>query len=124
MVDAYHIIGEDLQLDADNDLALVSEVDETNQRILRRLLTAKGGYIWHPTFGAGLQRYVGAPLSLENINQIKSDEKAELFQDAAVAKSPAPELEFKTTSNGFLNSIRYHNLDIDSLETLSFEVNA
>lgn len=121
-MDVFHIIGNDLVLDADNDLALVSGVDETNQRLLRRLLTLQKSYMWHINFGASVPKYIGEPLSLEVVNQLKSDIKAAIFEDDSVAKSPAPEIKFETLLTGFSCSITYHNLDADKLQTLSFEV--
>ena len=121
-MDAYHVIGDDLTLDADNDLAIVSDIDETDQRLLRRLLTIKTSYIWNQDFGASVPKYIGEPLSLEVINQIKSDIKAELFKDAAVSKSPAPEINFQSLTTGFNCSIKYYNLDTDSWQSFSFEV--
>src|SRR5260370_37518584 len=35
---------------------------EGEQRVLRRLLTSPGSYIWHLEYGAGLPAYVGQPV--------------------------------------------------------------
>ena len=49
-------------------ISLVSGSDLTRQRLIRRLLTNPGDYIFDTTYGAGLGRFIGSPI---NINQIR-----------------------------------------------------
>nr|WP_294915960.1 phage tail protein [uncultured Neokomagataea sp.] len=58
MISFGHICGRDLQVSG-TGLSFVSGVEATKQRILRRLLTNAGGYIWHADYGAGLPQMVG-----------------------------------------------------------------
>ncbi|MGI4941880.1 MAG: hypothetical protein ACRYHQ_15185 [Janthinobacterium lividum] len=55
--------------------------------MLRRLLTNPLGYIWQPTYGAGLPAFVGQPAQQDRIAAIA---RAQMFLEAAVAQSPAP----------------------------------
>ena len=61
MPDLAHEFGADLQAGPTGDLALADGAALGRQRVLRRLLTNPGDYIWHPTYGAGLARFVGHP---------------------------------------------------------------
>jgi hypothetical protein len=45
---------------------------EGEQRVLRRLLTNPGSYIWHLEYGAGLPQHVGQPEVLSAINSLMS----------------------------------------------------
>ena len=49
--------GDDLTLTATGQVALVDGTPKGEQRVLRRLLTNPGDYIWHPEYGAGLPRW-------------------------------------------------------------------
>jgi len=87
MSDVAHPIGADLQLGPTGDLLLVSGADETKQRILHRLLTARGSYIWQLTYGAGLPEMVGEVASGQQIAAIIM---SQLALEQAVAVSPEP----------------------------------
>jgi hypothetical protein len=121
-VDIYHVFGNDLVLNANNDLATVVDVDETNQRILRRLLTAKGTYIWQTDFGASIPERIGVPISVEIVNLIKKDVKSEIFKESNVAQDPAPEIDIELIDNGFQCSIKYYNVQTQAYSILTFKV--
>ena len=87
MSDVAHPIGADLQLGPTGDLLLVSGADETKQRILHRLLTARGSYIWQLTYGAGLPEMVGEVASGQQIAAIIT---SQLALEQTVAVSPEP----------------------------------
>ena len=53
------------------------------QRVLRRLLTSPGDYIWQLDYGAGLARFIGQPV---NPLQIKAVIRSQIFKEAAVAR--------------------------------------
>ena len=61
MQDAALIWGGDLGAGNTGDIALASGTILGQQRILRRLLTNPGDYIWHTEYGAGLAQFVGSP---------------------------------------------------------------
>ena len=61
MPDISHQFSADLSLSPTGDLATITAPQLTQQRVLRRLLTNPGDYIWHPSYGAGLAAFVGQP---------------------------------------------------------------
>jgi phage baseplate assembly protein W len=99
--------GQDLILAAGNDLANVSDVTKSQQRVLRRLLTSPGDYIWHPTYGAGLPAYVGKALTNDVYAAIQSTIISQIFLEASVAKTPTPVIKLQTIQHGLLVQINY-----------------
>lgn len=65
-----HYCGGDLLLDNLGGLAIASGDLDTQQRILRRLCTNPGGYIWQLDYGAGLPAMIGDPIQHQNIRGI------------------------------------------------------
>lgn len=90
MFDIFHSWGGDLSVGNGGDLALSSGSDTINQRILRRLLTNSGDYIWNIEYGGGLGQFVGQPIRFGAIEAVVS---TQLLQEAAVPVSPAPSIE-------------------------------
>jgi len=121
-MDIDHTNGSDLKLNSSNDLAFVFDTDETNQRIMRRLFTNKGSYIWNPTWGASIPWKIGEPLSVEEYTQIKNDVTAAVLEDDNVAHDPAPEITLEIINNGLVCYIRYYNTSSDKHDTISFRV--
>ena len=76
MPDLAHAYGSDLSVAANGDLATVDTDPWTQQRILHRLLTNLGGYIWQPSYGGGLPRMIGTPVSLGRIQGIVTAQMA------------------------------------------------
>ncbi len=76
MADASHYFGGDLSIAPTGDLATVSDAVEVQQRIVRRLATNLGGYIWQLTYGAGLPAMIGDPASLSQIQGIVTQQMA------------------------------------------------
>ena len=60
--------GGDLALGSTGGLATLTGPALTRQRLTRRLLTNPGAYIWDPTYGAGLQAFIGQPIDVAAIN--------------------------------------------------------
>lgn len=105
MADAYHFFGEDLQIGANGDIRAASGDDETKQRILRRLLTPEGAFIWSLGYGAGMPALIGQPVSPL---AIQNAVRAQIFKEAGVAKFPEPTINVTRTPNGtFTCSIAY-----------------
>jgi phage baseplate assembly protein W len=90
MPDSFHWWGQDIQFSASGDDLLATGITELNQRIVRALLTPPGTYIWHPTYGAGLGRFVGRALSVEEFALIKSLIGSVLALEPNVQKQPPP----------------------------------
>jgi hypothetical protein len=86
----------DFQPDSTGDLMVVDGDDEVRQRLERRLFTAVNGYVWHPSYGAGLPQKIGSVLSVSEINSIVS---SQLALEASVAPSPPAQLTVSADPN-------------------------
>ena len=97
MPDIAHVIGSDLAIGPSGDLATVDLADWTQQRILRRLLTNAGGYIWNPSYGSGLQAMVGSPISAQQTAAII---RRQMNLEAAVSATPEPTVTLQSEQTG------------------------
>ncbi len=89
--------GADLAVGPTGDINALPISADIQARIIRRLLTNPGDYIWHTDYGAGLGRYVGEPYSPAII------EGAILIQlklETLVATAPAPTIQIKQSGSG------------------------
>ncbi len=122
-MDLHHYWGNDLSLSANGDLLSVDGVTETNQRILRGLMTAAPEYVFHADYGAAIGKHVGDALSFADYSKIKSDIRSIVLRDPNVAALPAPMMDFKSLPTGYLTvSIVYTYKPTGQLQTLSFNV--
>jgi hypothetical protein len=85
--DIDHYWGSDISSTPAGDLAVVQTTKRGVQRVLRRLMTNPGEYIFHPTYGAGLPRKIG---KLVNIPEITALIRSQMLLESVVARSPAP----------------------------------
>jgi hypothetical protein len=92
---------DDFRPDATGDIMLVDGDDEVRQRLQRRLFTPVKGYVWHPSYGAGLPQKIGSTLSVEDIKAVCS---AQLALEASVAPSPPAKI-FVTSNPNKLDTI-------------------
>lgn len=90
MPDIYQLYGFDVQRNAQGDLLPVVGVEETEQRIIRRLLTNPGDLLDHPDYGAGFGRYIGQVLSEDVFQDVKNVGVRQILQEASVTKNPIP----------------------------------
>lgn len=113
--------GDDLQVSPTGDLALVDGVTLGEQRVLRRLLTNQGDYIWNTTYGAGLPARVG---QLLDIPAVISAIRSQLFQEAVVARTPAPVITVLPTSDPgtFTVSIQYADAQSGLQANVAFDL--
>ncbi len=79
--------GGDLALTNVADLALSQQIALGQQRILRRLLTNPGDYIFQPNYGAGLPGYIGQPLDVAKMQALIL---AQMQLENCVAQQPTP----------------------------------
>ena len=119
MSDLAHFWGSDLQVSASGDLRLADGLDLANQRIIRRLMTAPGAYIWHPTYGAGLPQQIGNPINFSKILSIIS---SQIYQEASVARTPAPKITITPILNGVTVIIQYTMAVTGTQNVLSFDL--
>lgn len=106
MNDINHVFGGDLGFSASGDLAVASADEQVRQRLLRRLLTNPGDYLWQPDYGAGLAQFIGKPATVAAVTTLI---RAQLALETAVAASPAPEIAVTLLGDGLDVSIRYSN---------------
>jgi phage baseplate assembly protein W len=107
MVDLCLDWGGDLALGPTGDLQVTAGTTLATQRVLRRLLTNGGDYLWHPDYGAGLRRFVGSPLDQSLITAIV---RTEIGKEAAVALSPPATISVTPISgrtNSFYLAVSY-----------------
>ncbi|XRD81791.1 phage tail protein [Dyella halodurans] len=119
MNDISHLWGNDIGVSAVGDLGLASDTLRGQQRVLRRLLTNPGDNIFHPTYGAGLARFVGSTATAE---EIKALIRGQMLLEEAVAKSPAPVIEVHRITNGIAVQVNYNDAPTGQPVVLSFNV--
>jgi len=109
--------GGDISVNNTHDLLLASGVTLCQERILRRLLTNPGDYIWQPSYGAGLRQYVG---SVGKINEIVRVIKTQMALEPGVS-NPQPAVTY--LQNGLSVTITFTDTQTQQPTILSFEVN-
>jgi phage baseplate assembly protein W len=120
MSDLLHLYGGDLAVGPGGDLASVSGPALGQQRVLRRLLTNPGDYLWNPSYGAGLAQFVGQPASAARIRSVI---RSQIFQEAAVARQPEPVIEARVDPGGsVIVLVRYADSSTGQTQVLSFAV--
>lgn len=120
MADAWHQWGSDLTVGPTGDIAVVSGTLLGQQRVLRRLLTNPGDYIWQLDYGAGLAGFVGQPA---NELQIRAVVRSQIFRESAVARTPEPVIDVSVEDDGTVYvDIRYADADTGQTQVLSFSV--
>src|ERR1700739_2948205 len=97
MADLSHLWGSDLQVSPTGDLALATGTALTQQRILRRLLTNPGDYIWQLDYGAGLPRFVGTPGAAAGIQAVI---RGQICLEPSVAQAPEPVIDVQSDQAG------------------------
>jgi hypothetical protein len=93
--------GGDLVIGASGDIATVSMQADVQQRVIRRLLTNPGDYVWHDDYGAGLGNFVGERSSQ---SVIKSTILNQLLLEALVSKTPPPTVQTSQSLTGLFSA--------------------
>ncbi len=120
MQDVYHVWGGDLATGPSGDLVIAFGSDLGQQRVLRRLLTNPGDYIWQPDYGAGLGAYVGVSV---HADEIAATIRSQMFQEASVARSPEPVITIQASDGGAVYvHIQYLDLTTSINQVLAFTV--
>jgi hypothetical protein len=94
--------GGDLFVGPTGDIGVADASSEIQQRIIRRLLTNSGDYIWHTEYGAGLGLYVGEPYSP---GLVEDTILLQLQQEQLVAASPSPTVQIDQNPAQALSSL-------------------
>jgi hypothetical protein len=124
LVDLYQYVGDDLTASNTGDLQPVGGLTRGQQRVLRRLLTNPGDYIFHPDYGAGLPKYVGQPLDAARMTALI---RGQILLEDAVAKTPAPGITVApipvSGGGGVFVRIQYTDAASGQSASLSFNLN-
>ncbi len=110
--------GNDISLSPTGDILLVDGDDLTREHLVRRLMTAVRGYLWHLTFGAGLPQRIGDNLDVDVIRGVVS---AQVRKEELVATTPAPVITVRPFLNGVTVLITYQSAVTGRQTTLSFD---
>ncbi len=121
-MDAFHYFGNDLSVSHTGDLLLADGLTLSQQRILRRLLTNPGDYIFHLNYGAGLPSYIGKPLSQSLYREINGVITTQMYLEATVSQNPPPVVGLSASQNAIFVNIEYTDATTNQLQLLSFSV--
>ncbi len=119
MNDVYHYFGSDIGQSATGDLQGIDGTTRGQQRVLRRLLTNPGDYIFQPNYGAGLPRMVG---ELAEPAKIKALILGQMLLEDAVARTPEPQVDVQPILGGVSCRIKYTDAVSKTPAVLSFNV--
>lgn len=120
MSDLHHAWAGDLSIGPTGDFATVDGPALGTERVLRRLLTNPGDYIWQPGYGAGLARFVGEPADPAAIRAVIREQ---MLREPAVARVPEPVIDVQSDPGGTLSvQVRYADADTAEARTLSIEM--
>ncbi len=120
--DLNHLWGGDLGSSPSGDIALSSGTQRGQQRVLRRLLTNPGDYVFQPSYGAGLPQYVG---QLLDVGTVVALIRSQILLEDSVAKTPPPQINVRQTPTdltGFAVTIGYTDALTKKATVLSFNV--
>ncbi len=120
MTDLALRVNGDLTIGPTGDLAVVTGTVLAEQRILRRLLTNPGDYIWQLTYGAGLGGYIGSPVSALAVAGIV---RSQMLLEPAIAANPAPVVSSSISADGTMEiAIQYRDSNSGIILGLSFSL--
>lgn len=122
MSDLQHQFGSDLAVGPTGDLATVGGSTLGQQRVMRRLLTNPGDYIWQLGYGAGLAQFVGQPADATRIRAVI---RSQIFREAAVARTPEPIADVVSDSAGTVSvQVSFADAVTTRTQLLSFTLGA
>jgi phage baseplate assembly protein W len=111
MPDLSHQWDSDLSTGPTGDIATATGPVLTQQRLLRRLLTNPGEYIWHLSYGAGLAQFIGQPADPLRIRAVI---RSQMFKEPAVARTPEPVIDVQLSPGGASGSVYVHIRYVDA----------
>jgi hypothetical protein len=117
--DLDHYIGGDIAVSGTADVNVATALTASQQRVLRRLLTNPGDYVWHPDYGAGLPTEVG---KLADERRIRGLIQSHIFKEAVVLQSPPPIITVTMLVGSVSVRIQYADAQTGQLATLAFDV--
>ena len=99
--DIQHTMGFDLSVSATGDIGTVAGDEAVRERVLRRLLTIAGTYIWQLTYGGGLSQFVG---SIANPALIQSIVRGQMLLESSVSRQPLPVVSVSSDAGGIVTA--------------------
>lgn len=118
MSDLQHQFGSDLSVGPTGDVATVSGSALGQQRVLKRLLTNAGDYIWQLGYGAGLAQFVGQPADAMRIRAVI---RGQIFKETAVARTPEPTIDVVSDGAGTVSvQVSYADARTNQTQLLGF----
>ena len=118
-MDASHYFTGDLGLGATGDLLVAGGLVESEQRVLRRLLTNPGDYPWQLRYGAGLPSYIGATLDAAAMTSLTT---SQMYLEPGVAHNPQPAIALQAVPGGIATQITYTEAESGASVPLDFSV--
>lgn len=118
--DLNHYWGGDIAPASIGDLGVANGTLRGQQRVLRRLLTNPGDYVFHPEYGAGLPAKVGDTIDIPGITALI---RGQILLEDAVAKTPAPQINVVEIPSGVSVTVNYTDAATGNPAVLSFSVN-
>ena len=120
MLDATLPWSSDLSPSPTGDVALTAGDTLGQQRLLRRLLTNPGDYLWQPEFGAGLGSFI---VSTCDVSAIKARIRSQIFLESTVSRVPEPVIYVQDAMDGGVYvQLQYVDASTGTSQTLSFTV--
>lgn len=123
LADFDHYIGGDISASSSGNIATCTGTLRGQQRVLRRLLTNPGDYIFEPEYGGGLPQWVGRTAELAKLRAVIVGQMA---LEPSVAKTPTPQVNLSQIANsdggGFAVAIAYTDAATGEPVALSFNV--
>jgi hypothetical protein len=120
MSDVHQYWSNDFVLSSSGDLLAASGLEESKQRILRRLMTNRGEYVWHTEYGAGVPQMIGQNLNIEEIQAVIG---GQMKLEESVSHDPEPVITVTPIDNGVYCHILYTDANTNQQTILRFEVN-
>ncbi|MEW1780576.1 hypothetical protein AB0305_00105 [Arthrobacter sp. NPDC080086] len=117
--DVNHWVGGDITVSPTGDLGLASADLRTQQRIVRRLVSNPGDYIFHTDYGAGLPQKIGETLDVPALRGLI---RSQILQEAGVAQSPEPQVDVAAITGGVSVRILYSSAITREPVSLQFNV--
>jgi hypothetical protein len=109
----------DLQISATGDLATVDGDQRAEQRIIRRLFTNLGAYIWHPDYGASIPARIGSNLDVALFQAVVY---SQIMLEDSVAQLPPPTVKVTQIGPDAVGCVIVYNAISDGLQkTLTFD---
>lgn len=114
-----HLWGSDLRLSPTGDLSLVIGADRSKERVLRRLLTNTGDYLFAADYGGNIPAEVG---EIANNAKIDGLVRGQMRLEQTVSQAAPPSVSVTNTAKGVAVGISYIAAPDQTPAALSFTV--